>query len=74
VENLQISLPGLESPSNGQLAMSNPSGGYQLAEIFTKSLLIAEDLSTIPVDEGISNDTSSVELFNNFYSQQNRPV
>ena len=50
--------------------MNSLSGGYQLAENLTESPPMAEDLPKIPADEGISNDTSSIELSDNFYSQQ----
>lgn len=59
-ENLPVSPPALEISS----------GGYHSVENSTKSPRMTEDSSTIPADEGISNDTSSIELSDNIYSQQ----
>jgi hypothetical protein len=69
-ENMPISLSALEIPPNGRLTISSLSGGYQLAESLTESPSMAEDPPKIPADEGISNDTSSIELSDNFCSQQ----
>jgi hypothetical protein len=69
-ENMPISLSALAIPSNGGLIMSSLSGGYQRAESLTESPPMAEEPPKIPADEGISNDTSSIELSDNFCSQQ----
>jgi hypothetical protein len=54
------SLSALQIPSNG-LTVSSLSEGYQLAGNLTESSSM--------VEEGISNDTSIIELFDNFCSQ-----
>jgi hypothetical protein len=69
VDNLPISLPALESLSNGQPTTNNPPRGCQPTENPAKNPLIAEDPSKILVAEGISNDNSSIELSNNVCSQ-----
>jgi hypothetical protein len=73
-ENMPISPSALQIPFNGRLTVSSLSRGYQLAENLTESPSIAEDPPKIPADKGISNDTSSVELSDNFCSQQHDSV
>jgi hypothetical protein len=65
---MPISLSALAIPSNGGLIMSSLSRGYQRAESLTESPLIAEEPPKIPADKGISNDTLSIELSDNFCS------
>ena len=60
-ENLPISPPALESPSNGRSTVNSPPRGCQPAENSMENPPMAEDSSRIPVAEGISNDTSSME-------------
>jgi hypothetical protein len=61
----------LESPSNGQPTTNSPSGGCQPAGSSARNPPIAEDPSGIPVAEGISNNTSSIEeLSDKICSQQ----
>jgi hypothetical protein len=69
-ENMPISLSALQIPSNGRLTISSLSGGSQLAENLTESPSMTEDPPNIPADKGISNNTSSIELSDNFCSQQ----
>jgi hypothetical protein len=70
-ENLSISPPALESPSNGQSTMNSPPRGCQPTENSAKNPPMAEDPSRILVAEGISNDTSSMEeLSDNICSNQ----
>ena len=70
-ENLPISPPALESPSNDQSTTNSPPRGCQPADNSAKNLPMAEDPSRSLVAEGISNDTSSMEeLSDNIRSNQ----